>query len=201
MGCYRKKLGVALVNHVPGTDDFDFTIHTVDHEPQPKFNNHSREAIIHIDENNPEKQAIIKILKVVQTALEGYYQFLGEKQDATDGAFLNPKITHLLSTNITHGNKGVEDADDMWAYIKRPHPASYPEIVDNVYRLSRIAGRWTTPSENSLITYLEDEIAANYQCQDHVTGRIRGKTFTELHAQRLTDRFEKGFNDEQSNAR
>lgn len=153
IGAFIRNYGFAVITHIPGTNDFEFTLQTVDRNPQPMFNNHSCAPLIHFANEN-ERPAIELFFKTVEKALQGYETFLGEKQEETNGKF--------FSNNASHGKMGAQRADNIWAYIRRPYPRSFAEIIRDVYNLTDLGSRWTSPSPNSLITYLDKEMLAVY---------------------------------------
>lgn len=145
MGFFLSKTGVAVVSHTPKADDFDFYIHTADHQDALEFNSRSPQAVVHYDDNNPETEDIKAFFAVVRKAVNKYLQYMA---------------TNL---NLLHGKDGAERAHKIWAYTNHPYPKSFREIIRDIHRIAEWDKQISTPDDYSLITILDKKLVKKYQ--------------------------------------
>ncbi len=156
MGCFLKQTGLAIVSHQTGAPHFNYSIRTSDHQHQLEFNTHSPSAIIAWDDNNPEHDEIHAFFEVVESAINAYFKFLGERQNTHQGRFFS------LAVNVSHGQKGAERAHQLWAYIKNHRPQSFATAVHIVHMKTKREWHDMEPGEHSLITLLDDAMKRKY---------------------------------------
>lgn len=154
MGCFIKMNSVLIVEHKPAASEIDIQLQTTDGHHHLKFNQLSREAIIHYNVNDPETPKIKRFLAVVQEAIDMYLLFLDGKQEIRQGNF--------FGQNFTHGKKGAERAHLIWAYLKHTHPKSFKEIIRDIHHMTAWENPLTIPADHSLITILDQRMLTHY---------------------------------------
>jgi hypothetical protein len=152
MGCFMQQTGIVSCEHRIGEPHFNFTFYTSNREHQLEFTSLEARAVIH--HTDAEQEASIDcFLAIIESALNDYLEFIGNRQEDTQGGF--------FSRNASHGPEGAERAHQLWAYIKHAHPDSLERIIEQVYKSTERKGL-TSAKEHSLITIINKKMKETF---------------------------------------
>lgn len=162
MGIFLKRYGYAEI--IFG-NEIRFVIHTLDNENTIEFTHESKDPIrIYPDQQEKE---IKTLCDTVKDAIDDYFSFLHVNQEQERGRFLSK--LNPFHGNLSHGFSGAERAHRLWAYMSYKNADDFNTTLKNIYRLAQWKGkkvlglRLTHPSENSLITFLNNRLKAVYE--------------------------------------
>jgi len=162
LGCFLKTHGFTEVN-CPANEPIEFFLHSL-----PKAEN-EQGFLLHFNSDDPipikneidkDSEAIRKLYSAVKNAIENYLQYVASQQAECKGQYLGKNV--LYNRNVKHGHTGVERVHNIWAYISNYEADDYITTVKNVYLMSRWDSEYTSPSQHSFITILNDEIEREY---------------------------------------
>lgn len=163
MGCFLKKHGAVNVTFNPqNPNDIRFLFETINQEGRLEYkinfsSRHCKPIVQHpTDRTEKETKRITQFISVVKSAIDDYCQFYNDRQTTHRGAF--------FTSNLTHGQDGVDRANDLWAYLYdiRTGKETLATMVEKVHLMTERKSYFAA-ADHSLITLLNKKMGEEYQ--------------------------------------
>ncbi len=133
-----------------------YTTAARDQEHHLVFTEKSKEPIRNYQTLTDDEQKLVKsFCNTVREAIDEYLKFVTSKQTKHHGKF--------FFRNFSHGEKGVEKAHKLWAYISNHEVDSFAKTVRTVSDIVKWSSLFAIPAEHSLVKILDKKVKEHYK--------------------------------------
>lgn len=163
MGCYIKRFGFSAIEC--SKNDIQIDIHALANYQNEKnyhlhFDNHSCKPKRNFNAKIAKNEYVVidEFSNIIKTAISQYFAFLNQSQKSSNG--------HFIGKNFSHGKTGIDRANSIHAYLSNYERDDFKTTVSTVYTMMT---RSTKPSDNSLISFINQGIKLSKYCQLGIT--------------------------------